>query len=101
VPVTASRGGSSYGVETIGINYCGTDASPFPASPLYSITRIVRQGTPTDGVVVDTEGHAHEAYAVSRPGSCFLVRPDGIIAFRSGKPDPTALCEYLGKWYRL
>jgi hypothetical protein len=88
-------------VETIGINYCGTDASPFPASPLYSITRIVRQGTPTDGVVVDTEGHAHEAYAVSRPGSCFLVRPDGIIAFRSGKPDPTALCEYLGKWYRL
>ena len=80
--------------------FAGDNVSHFPTSPLYSITRIVRQGTPADGVVVDTEGHAHEAYAVAKVGACYLVRPDGIIAFRSGEPDAAALLEYLAKWYR-
>ncbi|MGC2579008.1 MAG: hypothetical protein WA376_15695, partial [Terrimicrobiaceae bacterium] len=74
-------------------------ASLLPASPLYSITRIVREGSPRRGVIVDTKSRAHEAYSVGKPGPCFLVRPDGVIAFRSGEPDATALLEYLGKWY--
>jgi 2-polyprenyl-6-methoxyphenol hydroxylase-like FAD-dependent oxidoreductase len=53
------------------------DASHFPSSSLYSITRIAREGTPSDGVIVDSTNHAHEAYSVSKPGPCFLVRPDG------------------------
>ncbi|MGB8465584.1 MAG: FAD-dependent monooxygenase [Terrimicrobiaceae bacterium] len=73
--------------------------SNIPASSLYSITRIVRQGTPSEGVVVDAEGHAHEAYAVAKAGACYLVRPDGIIAFRSKEADAEALHEYLAKWY--
>lgn len=75
------------------------DASHFPSSPLYSITRIVRQGTPANGVIVDAGGYAHDAYSVSKPGPCFLIRPDGVIAFRSREPDATALLEYLRKWY--
>ena len=81
------------------LHFAASDASCFPISSLYAITRIVREGTPSDGVIVDTEGHAHEAYSVGKPGPCFLVRPDGVIAFRSGEPDATALLEYLGKWY--
>ena len=81
------------------LHFAASDASCFPMSSLYAITRIVREGTPSDGVIVDTEGHAHEAYSVGKPGPCFLVRPDGVIAFRSGEPDATALLEYLGKWY--
>ena len=72
----------------------------FPASSLYSITRIISEGTPENGVAVDVEGSAHAAYAVSRAGACYLVRPDGVIAFRSGQPDTMALSDYLAKWYK-
>lgn len=71
---------------------------PYPESSLYRITRIVREGTPSEGVAVDAEGHVHETYA-AREGACYLIRPDGIIAFRSGEPDPAALAAYLEKWY--
>jgi 2-polyprenyl-6-methoxyphenol hydroxylase-like FAD-dependent oxidoreductase len=71
-----------------------------PASSLYAVTRIVREGTPSEGVIVDAEGHAHEAYAAHREGALYLVRPDGIIAFRSGEPDTNVLSEYLARWYR-
>lgn len=71
-----------------------------PPSPLYKTTRIVKDGTPSEGVVVDAEGQAHEAYAVHRDGALYLVRPDGIIAFRGGQSDVTGLSEYLAKWYR-
>ncbi len=81
------------------LHFAANGAALFPTSSLYSVTRIVREGTPRDGVIVDTEGHAQEAYSVGKPGPCFLVRPDGVIAFRSGEPDATALLEYLGKWY--
>jgi 2-polyprenyl-6-methoxyphenol hydroxylase-like FAD-dependent oxidoreductase len=81
------------------LHFTANGASVFPASSLYSITGIVREGTPSDGVIVDADGHAHEAYSVGKPGPCFLVRPDGVIAFRSGEPDATALLEYLRKWY--
>jgi 2-polyprenyl-6-methoxyphenol hydroxylase-like FAD-dependent oxidoreductase len=70
----------------------------FPASPLYRLLKIVRAGVPGDGVVVDAHGEAHEAYE-ARAGACYLVRPDGIIAYRSGDADPAALREYLAKWY--
>ena len=79
--------------------FAANDAPHFTASPIFNITRIVREGIPADGVVVDTEGHAHDAYSVGKPGPCFLVRPDGVIAFRSEEPDPTALRDYLGRWY--
>jgi len=76
------------------------DETPFPESPpLYAITRFVREGTPAPGLVVDSEGDAYEAYGVSSPGACYLVRPDGIVAFRSGEPDRAALSEYLAEWY--
>ena len=71
-----------------------------PPSSLYSVTRIVKEGTPSEGVVVDTEGHVHEAYAVHKEGAFYLVRPDGIVAFRSGELDRDALSEYLARWYR-
>jgi hypothetical protein len=74
------------------------DALRIPDSSLYSITRIVREGVPADGVAVDTEGHGYEAYSVNEPRSYFLVRPDGVIAFRGGEPDATVLLEYLSKW---
>ncbi|MFZ4681698.1 MAG: hypothetical protein ACOYMS_04280, partial [Terrimicrobiaceae bacterium] len=62
-------------------------------------TRITKSGTPSDGVVVDTEGHAHEIYAAEKTRAIYLVRPDGIIAFRDGDADPTALAGYLARWY--
>jgi len=71
-----------------------------PSSPLYKMTRIVKDGTPSEGVVVDADAQAHEAYAVHRDGALYLVRPDGIIAFRSGQSDVTGLSEYLAKWFR-
>ncbi len=70
----------------------------YPASPLYKITRIVPEGAPSENVVVDAEGAAFAAYE-ARPGACYLVRPDGIIAFRCCEPDPAALAAYLSKWY--
>lgn len=71
-----------------------------PASPLYSIIRIVQEGTPSHGVAVDPDGSAHEAYSAAE-GAWYLVRPDGIIAFRSDEPDAVALSQYLAKWYHL
>lgn len=70
----------------------------YPASPLYKITRIVPEGTPAENVAVDAEGGAFAVYE-ARPGTCYLIRPDGIIAFRSIEPDPSALASYLGHWY--
>lgn len=70
----------------------------YPESPLYQTIRIVPQGIPKKGVVADAHGEAYEAYA-AREGACYLVRPDGIVAFRSGTPDPSALREYLAKWF--
>jgi hypothetical protein len=72
-----------------------------PTSSLYSVTQIVRDGVPSEGVVVDSEGHAHDLYAVHRDGAFYLVRPDGIIAFRSGGLDTVALSNYLAAWYRV
>lgn len=69
-----------------------------PDSPLYTVTRILREGRPGPGQVVDAEGQAHEVYEAT-PGGYYLVRPDGIIAFRCGQPDPAPLREYLDKWY--
>jgi FAD binding domain/Aromatic-ring hydroxylase, C-terminal len=71
-----------------------------PPSPLYSVTHIAKEGTPHEGLAVDAEGHAHEAYAVHKEGALYLVRPDGIIAFRSREPDTDALSDYLARWYR-
>jgi 2-polyprenyl-6-methoxyphenol hydroxylase-like FAD-dependent oxidoreductase len=72
-----------------------------PASSLYCITHIVREGVPSDGVIVDAEGHAHEAYAVHKGGAIYLIRPDGMIAFRSREPDITGLSQYLATWYKV
>lgn len=71
----------------------------FPPSCLYVVTRIVRAGEPSAGVVVDADGQAHAAYGMDREGAFCLVRPDGVIAFRSGIADPAALSSYLAKWY--
>lgn len=70
----------------------------YPESPLYATIRLIRQGIPKEGVVVDAHEEAYEAYA-AREGSCYLVRPDGIVAFRSGTADAAALREYLAKWF--
>lgn len=69
-----------------------------PASPLYRQLTIARRGAPGHDVVIDADGEAHAAYEAS-PGAIFLVRPDGIIAFRHGEPDAAALHEYLARWY--
>jgi len=76
-------------------------AHPFPHFSLYSITHIVLQGIPEQGVVIDSSGEAHAAYAVTQPGTYYLIRPDGFIAFRSGSPNSGMLIEYLDKWYRI
>lgn len=75
-----------------------TGGPELPESPLYAVTRILRQGCPGPGRVVDAQGHAHDVYEV-RSGGLYLVRPDGIIAFRCGRSDPAALRGYLEKWY--
>jgi len=75
-----------------------TGGPEFPDSPLYTVTRILRQGCPGPGRVIDAQGQAHEAYE-PHAGGFYLVRPDGIIAFRCDRPDPAALREYLDKWY--
>jgi 2-polyprenyl-6-methoxyphenol hydroxylase-like FAD-dependent oxidoreductase len=77
----------------------GNEAIQIPASPLYAVTHVLREGVPSDGVVVDTQGYAHEAYAVHKEGAIYLVRPDGIVAFRSSEPDTAALSHYLSTWY--
>jgi 2-polyprenyl-6-methoxyphenol hydroxylase-like FAD-dependent oxidoreductase len=77
----------------------GTEKIQLPASPLYTITNIVKAGLPSDGIIVDSEGHAHEAYAVHKDGAIYLIRPDGIIAFRSSDPDVAALSQYLATWF--
>jgi hypothetical protein len=77
----------------------GSNAIQVPASPLYAVTHILREGVPSDGVIVDTQGYAHEAYSVHREGVIYLVRTDGIVAFRSSEPDTAALSHYLGTWY--
>lgn len=79
----------------------GTREIQIPDSPLYRITHIVREGEPSDGLIVDAKGHAHEAYAVHKDGAIYLVRPDGIIAFRSSEPDITGLSQYLATWYMV
>ena len=61
----------------------------------------MKEGVPSDGVTVDAEGHAHEAYAVHKDGAIYLIRPDGIIAFRSSEPDIAALSQYFATWYKV
>ncbi|HEX2574188.1 MAG TPA: FAD-dependent monooxygenase [Polyangia bacterium] len=43
---------------------------------------------------VDEQGLLHRAYGLEGPG-CYLVRPDGYIAFRSPGTDLSALTSYL------
>ena len=79
----------------------GTREIQIPASPLYCITHIVREGVPSEGLIVDAKGHAHEAYAVHKDGAIYLIRPDGIIAFRSSEPNIAGLSQYLATWYKV
>ena len=79
----------------------GTEKIQIPASPLFAITNIVKEGVPSDGVILDAEGHAHEACAVHKDGAICLISPDGIIAFRSSEPDIVALSHYLATWYKV
>lgn len=79
----------------------GAEKIQVPASPLYAVINIVKEGAPSDGVIVDAEGRAHEAYSVHRNGAIYLVRPDGVIAFRSSEPDIAGLSQYLATWYNL
>lgn len=43
---------------------------------------------------VDGQGHLHRAYGLDGPG-CYLIRPDGYVAFRSPGPEFPALASYL------
>jgi 2-polyprenyl-6-methoxyphenol hydroxylase-like FAD-dependent oxidoreductase len=79
----------------------GTREIQIPASPLYCITHILREGVPSDGLIVDDKGQAHEAYAVHKDGAIYLIRPDGIIAFRSSEPSIAELSQYLATWYKV
>ena len=79
----------------------GSKAIQIPASSLYCVTHIVREGVPSDGVIVDAEGHAHDAYAVHKDDAIYLIRPDGIIAFRSSEPDIVGLSQYFATWYKV
>ena len=55
-------------------------------------------GSGTAGASSGTAPAACDA-TVAKAGACYLVRPDGIIAFRSKEADAEALHEYLAKWY--
>ncbi|MGH8047693.1 MAG: FAD-dependent monooxygenase [Chthoniobacterales bacterium] len=73
-------------------------ASEFAAfDDFLKITFITDEGF-VDGAAVDSEGAAHEAYGVGGP-ACFLVRPDGYIAFRGPTTELSALRDYVAKWY--
>lgn len=79
----------------------GAEKIQVPASPLYAIINIVKEGAPSHGVIVDAEGRAHEAYGVHKDGAIYLIRPDGVIAFRCSEPDIAGLSQYLAAWYKL
>jgi len=48
--------------------------------------------------VLDTEGHAHEAYQALH-GALYLIRPDGYVAFRSSLDGKEALAAYVARWF--
>lgn len=66
------------------------------------VTPVVVLGTPATEPVPPTltlagvDGHSllHRAYGLKGPG-CYLLRPDGYIAFRSPGTELTALTSYL------
>ncbi len=57
--------------------------------PMINIVRIAR----------DNAGGAGKIYATSTP-CCYLIRPDGVIAFRSRSLDPEPLNAYLGRVFK-
>lgn len=52
------------------------------------------------GAIFDPDGNAHGAYGV-RNGACYLIRPDGYVAYRSLRSDANLLRAYLDKWFIL
>jgi len=70
-----------------------------PTSPLYNVLRIAKSGTPSPGVAVDADGEAYEAYGAHAEGAHYLVRPDGVIAFRDGSADFAEMQAYLARWF--
>jgi hypothetical protein len=50
------------------------------------------------GACLDDTGELHRRYGLTGPG-CYLVRPDGHIAFRSSGTDLGALAAYLRRTF--
>jgi 2-polyprenyl-6-methoxyphenol hydroxylase-like FAD-dependent oxidoreductase len=61
---------------------------------------IVLSTKETKDTILDENSDAHNAYGV-RDLACYLIRPDGYIAFRSEPADIEAIGKYLKKWFRL
>ncbi len=77
----------------------GEAAVAVPHSPLYDVWHIVRDGEPSGNTVVDSHGEVFETYGVPHEGMHYLVRPDGIVAFRHRGSDFTELAHYLATWF--
>ncbi|MEN8652122.1 FAD-dependent monooxygenase [Streptomyces sp. 21So2-11] len=73
------------------------DADLPAETPGLHIHHIVRLGAPSaPGALVDTDGHAHDAYDVTAP-TLFLVRPDNYlknVTTLSGTPDLAAYLKH-------
>jgi hypothetical protein len=46
-------------------------------------------------LVVDPEGRVAARYRAGEHGALLLVRPDGYVAWRADRPDPSALLAHL------
>jgi hypothetical protein len=71
------------------------DAELPPSTTALQVRRVVRSGVEAGpDAIVDTEGHAHEAYDIKTP-TLLLVRPDGYVGCAADAGDVTTITEYL------
>ena len=73
-------------------------ASEFAAAGDFLRIILITDEGSIPGGAVDVDGAAHDIYGAGGP-SCFLVRPDGYIAFRGPLSEKATLRAYLAKWY--
>lgn len=66
--------------------------------PHLILARAPVQARPEAQVYVDDSGLAHERYGLKGAG-CYLIRPDGYVAFRAPGPDLEAVRAYLQRMF--
>jgi hypothetical protein len=71
------------------------DALLPPSTPTLQVRRVLRPGVAAGpDAIVDTDGHAHEAYDIKTP-TLLLVRPDGYVGCAADATDLATITNYL------